>query len=276
MHRTTIAASCLALALIVGGVERLSGMWGTLWVLILIPVGTAAWYLGWRWGAAFGCLGAGLGMLIPGGPSGAEMGIRMALLAAFALIAEVGRTRMESSREPIRSDPSTGLANSRALFDSVAQEVERAQRYGRPFTVAYVAVENLPAVQQRSGEAAAEDVMRRIAHHIRGSLRGVDLAARLRGREFALLLPETGVDAARAVLSRTERSLSASLAEEPLSVTFSIGAITWISSDLPVKSLHQRTYQLMYAARKAGTRLEHEVLDASMAEPQRVPYLMIR
>jgi diguanylate cyclase (GGDEF)-like protein len=276
MHRTTVAAVCVGLALIAGGLEQFSGMAGTLWVLILLPVAMASWYVGWRWGAAVGCLGAGLGMLVPAGPSGAEIGVRMALVVAFALLTETGRSRMEVSREPIRSDPSTGLANGRALLDSVGQEVERAQRYGRPFTVAYVAVENLPTVRHRSGEAAAEEVMRRIAHHIRGSLRGVDLAARLRGREFALLLPETGVDAARSVLSRIERSLSASLADDPLSVGFSIGAVTWISSELPVKALHQRTYQLMYAARQAGTRLEHEVLDTALPEPQRVPYLSVR
>jgi diguanylate cyclase (GGDEF)-like protein len=271
MRQLTIIVLVIFLGLLLVALERASGMTDTLWVLRFMPVGVTAWFVGWRWAAALALLVTGMAEATVSAwidPSeisreAAETGIRVLFLSAFGLAVDFGRKQAAGTREPIRSDPSTGLANARALFEAVDHEVERAKRYGRPFTLAYVTLENLETVRLRSGRAEAEEMIRRAALHIKGSLRGVDIAARLRGREFALLLPETGAEAARSVLGRIERSLISTFTEEPHRVSFCVGATTWVSSDLSVKALHQHTYQLMYAARRAGTLLEHEILDAA-------------
>jgi diguanylate cyclase (GGDEF)-like protein len=281
LPRAATVTVAICLTLVAALMARAPGVGGTLWVLAFIPIAIGTWYAGWTWGVALVVLS--LLASAPHGPSGRfvppdqlELSVRMALMGCFVLALGSARSVASGRREPPRSDPSTGLANARVLFDFVTAEVDRAQRYGRSFTLAYIAIENLPSVRRGSGRDAAEDVLRRTAHQISGSLRSVDVAARLRDQEFALLLPETGVDAARAVLGRIQRSLSVSLAEEPYPVSFTVGATTWLQSDLAVEALHQRTYQLMYAARQSGTQINHEVLGGDAGEETTVRHLTIR
>jgi diguanylate cyclase (GGDEF)-like protein len=244
-------------------------MGDTLWVLHLVPVAVATWYASWRWGTAVAVLGLVLAGSLPAagadgttsGIGGVEFIVRFGLLGVLVLVVAEARMAVGEERQWIRSDPSTGLANTRALFDQVAAEVERAQRYERPFSLAYVGIENLPALRQRHGDAAAEEVLRRVAHQIQASLRSVDLVARLRDREFALLFPETGPAAAKIVLGRIERLLDLALSQEVHQLSFILGAVTWVHSDLTVPAIHQRTYQLMYAARREDVRVRHEILD---------------
>lgn len=265
-----VVGGSFALDLAVGALERVSGMPDTLWALHAAPVAGAAWLAGRWWGVAlaFGSLllrVPAVASMIPapdGGVGEAELLLRYAVLVCVAVVAAGWKNVVVDDAGGVPGfDLSTGLANSRALFDAVTGEIERAQRYGRAFTLIYIGIDNVPVVHHRSGHGAAEEVLRRVAHQIRGSLRNIDVVARLRDREFAVLLPETGADGARIVLGRIQRGLTASLAEEPYSLTFALGATTWVNADVPVETLHQRTYQLMYAARRDGEVAQHQVLE---------------
>jgi diguanylate cyclase (GGDEF)-like protein len=272
-----VVTIALGMGLLVGVLERVSAAGPALRVLDLLPVAFAAVYAGWRWGAVL----AVLALLLPGAGAlaggEAEIAVRLALLLGAGLALGAARVERGSGEGALPGiDESTGLANSKALFNLITMEVERAQRYGRSFTVAYIGIDNLPTVRQRVGNQAVEDVLRRVAHQINGSLRSVDVVARLRDREFALLLPETGVDAARTVLGRVQRLLNVSLAEEDFPLSFTIGAVTWIRSASRVEALHQRTYQLMYAARKDGLQVRHEILQDEVVEEVPHRYLVLR
>jgi diguanylate cyclase (GGDEF)-like protein len=265
-----LVPTALALAVALGVLLRFAPYGGTLWVLAVLPAGLATWFGGARWGMV-AVLSGIAASLVPTAALTAqtdpvptlEWVLRVGLL--FSSVGAVASMRRGSSRTEARSgyDPSTGLANSRTLFDQVTNEVDRARRYGRPFTLSYIAIENLPALRQRYGEAAVEEALRRVAHQVRGALRSVDTVARLREREFAVVFPETGPEAARIVLDRLERMLDASVVAEMAPLGFAIGAVTWIRSELTVQELHQRTYQLMYSVRRDDQRLTHETLDGA-------------
>jgi diguanylate cyclase (GGDEF)-like protein len=272
LPRPFIIGVAFALVVAIVVVERYAVVGDSLWVLLIVPVTLATWYADWRWGvsvAALPFLFPVLSILaVPENPqietSGSEVLFRLSLLLAYVYVLTESRSSTDNKRESVRTDPSTGLANSRAFFDLVAGEVDRAQRYGRFFSIAYVGIENLPTVRQRAGNDAAEEVLRGIARQIRNSLRSVDHVARLRDREFALLLPETGPEAASAVLGRMNLILAGALATDPHAVSIVIGALTWVKSDLTVEALHQRAYQIMYSARQENVRVKHEILESSV------------
>ena len=280
-----LAGGAMALDLGVSVLERVSGMPDTLWALHAVPVGAAAWFGGRGWGVAMALWSLLLRVRVvqavlasPGGGEGAgELALRYALLVGAAVLVAAWRDAVsDGAAGAPRSDPSTGLANSRALFDAVTGEIERAQRYGRAFTLIYIGIDNVPAIQQRSGGGAAEEVLRRIAHQIRGSLRNIDVVARLRDREFAVLLPETGAEGAKIVLGRLQRGLTTALAEEPYSLSFALGATTWVDAEIAVEALHQGTYQLMYAARRDGAAAQHQVLEGGAAVEMPHRHLRLR
>ncbi len=259
----------LAMTLFVAVVERLANPGTSLWALYLVPIGFVAWYGRWRWGAL-----VALASLIPiavwpdrfadpatGSALGLGLIVRVATILALLFLLREGKRAAGEAAAALRIDLSTGLANSQALLDLVAAERERADRYARPFTLAYVGIDNLPAVRLRSGTDTVEEILKDIALEIRATIRSVDYLARLREREFAILFPETGADAARVAVDRMRAVLTQLCEGERHAVTFSVGVITWHQSDLSTEALHQRTYQLMYAARQDADPIRHEILE---------------
>lgn len=240
-----------------------------IWVLHLVPIGFVTWYGRLRWGALLALVSLLPIIIRPGefsDPSsgtvlGIGLAVRLGAIAALLWLLRHGKRAADRTAEGVRVDPSTGLANARALFDLIAAERERADRYGRPFTVAYVGLDNLSAVRARAGVGAANELLGRVALEIRGCVRSVDYVARLRESEFAIVLPETGPHAARTATERLRQALHDLVEGNPYAVTFSVGVLTWQQSEISVEALHQRVYQLMRAARGEEAPILHEILD---------------
>jgi diguanylate cyclase (GGDEF)-like protein len=85
-------------------------------------------------------------------------------------------------------DSLTGLYNRRTYEQSLEQAVSRTQRYGWPFGLILLDIDDFKAVNDRHGHAAGDSVLRAVGGGLRASLRGGDVAARMGGDEFALLV----------------------------------------------------------------------------------------
>jgi diguanylate cyclase (GGDEF)-like protein len=121
------------------------------------------------------------------------------------------------------ADPLTGLRNRRAYDEVVAQEMARAERNGQSFALVLGDIDHFKRVNDQFGHPAGDDVLRRVSAQLRHSARKVDVAARLGGEEFALVLPNTNAFGAYVVAERTRRNLRAAFLGEPTAVTMSFG-----------------------------------------------------
>lgn len=86
------------------------------------------------------------------------------------------------------------------------------------------------------------------------------MIARIGGDEFAILLPRTGYEAAEVVLNRVQKALLFSMKQENLTVTFSIGGITFNHPPHSVNEIIEIADNLMYSAKRKGKNLlQHEL-----------------
>src|SRR5213594_3159626 len=130
------------------------------------------------------------------------MGVTAVVTLVLAAVVRERREGEERLRLLAVSDPLTGLANYRKLTDALEAEVRRSSRTDRPFAVVLLDLDGLKKVNDRHGHLVGSRALCRVAEVLHGSCRGVDTAARFGGDEFAVVLPETGEDAAWLVARR--------------------------------------------------------------------------
>src|ERR1044072_6081672 len=85
----------------------------------------------------------------------------------------------------------TGLANRRRFERQLEREVGRVQRFGHPFSLLMIDIDRFKNLNDSFGHDAGDEAIRRIGRVLREGTRGIDLAARIGGEEFAVLLVET-------------------------------------------------------------------------------------
>jgi diguanylate cyclase (GGDEF)-like protein len=119
-------------------------------------------------------------------------------------------------------DPLTGLYNRRFAQPRIEAEVSRCQRKGSPLTMLLLDLDSFKQINDTHGHASGDVVLRAFAEHITRAIRGSDLAVRLGGDEFMILLPECDSNQLQRVLERLVRC-KAEIAGQTVQVEFSAG-----------------------------------------------------
>ncbi len=187
-------------------------------------------------------------------------GEELRLLTAFAnhgsLIIENARL-LETTRRLSVTDELTGLHNFRYFRERFMDEFERARRYGHNLSLLMCDIDYFKNYNDSSGHEAGNEVLKKLAGIMAGSVRDVDLVARYGGEEFVILLAETGKDNAMVFAER----LRAKIEEEVFlyqekqpshNLTITIGAASFPQDAETSEELITRADQALYSGKEAG------------------------
>jgi diguanylate cyclase (GGDEF)-like protein len=145
-------------------------------------------------------------------------------------------------------DALTGLLNRRSYELLLDQAVSRARRYGWPFALVLLDLDDFKVVNDRYGHAAGDAALRAVGAELRAALRGGDVAARLGGDEFALLVAGVeNVSSLSPVLGRLKRALERAVPET--TVGFSVGVACFPSDTDDPDALTGMADERLYAAK---------------------------
>jgi len=154
-----------------------------------------------------------------------------------------------------RTDDLTGLFNRRHFFAVGEGLFYAARRYGEPLSVALLDADHFKSINDRRGHAAGDVVLCALAGVIGVSLRDSDVAARIGGEEFAVLMPQTDAAAARVVAERLRRGFEAdpaATAAAGRAVTVSIGIAERYDGDRSLEAVMARADAALYRAKAEG------------------------
>lgn len=163
-----------------------------------------------------------------------------------------GELRRLSSE--VHTDQLTQVANRRGLINAFGIEQAKAERESRRIALALLDIDNFKKLNDGLGHHAGDIALKSLAERTQASMRPGDMVARYGGEEFVLMLPDTPLDEAQAVLVRLQRSLSAALFKhegKEVFVTFSAG-VTLYRAGETLEAALDRADVALYEAKHTG------------------------
>jgi diguanylate cyclase (GGDEF)-like protein len=176
-------------------------------------------------------------------------------IAAQAGIAFENARLHDEVRRQASTDELTTLVNRRRFIEALEVELERARMFETPLTVVLADLDDFKRINDNFGHHAGDHALRAFGELLRDHVRDVDVAGRIGGEEFAVFLPETGIDAATAVAARMREALASSRITLPegqkIRLTASFGIAEAMAGQSTDELLRQADAAL-YEAKRAG------------------------
>lgn len=188
--------------------------------------------------------------------------LMMALLAAAVISAARAHRRLIDLTAELQhlasTDVLTGLPNRRQLMAAMEREIRRAARTGRPLSLALIDIDHFKRVNDRHGHPSGDAVLCEVAEVLREVTRGGDLLGRFGGEEFAVLMPETGIEQAQWASERLRKAIEGREMRFPGGgsgyVTVSTG-VALLGGDEQCDHLVSRADAALYEAKASGRNL---------------------
>jgi diguanylate cyclase (GGDEF)-like protein len=200
------------------------------------------------------------------GTTGAEDLEELALRAGPAID---NARRFSEARQLADLDALTGLHNRRYFHETLAREVARAHRYSRSLALVVFDLDDFKAINDRIGHLAGDAVLAEASDRVRDVVRSADVACRVGGDEFAVILPESSITDADQLYKRLEHAVSAKPFGQAGRLHLSAGATDLRPEDDAV-SLFERADEALYRAKGAGKGTVVAV-DSATSFPRQAP-----
>ena len=172
-------------------------------------------------------------------------------LAARAGPALDNARRYLEARRLADLDARTGLHNARYFEETLAREVARARRYGRKLTLVVFDLDDFKQINDRLGHLAGNAALAGVADRMREVLRSADIAARYGGDEFAVILPESGIEDAQRFYTRLRDHIAATPIEPIGRISLSCG-IGELEAQEDDETFFKRVDDALYRAKESG------------------------
>ena len=177
---------------------------------------------------ATNALDLGADDLMTDGFEAAELALRLKALSRRKRMGEQMRATVRTGIQAAVVDPLTGLHNRRYAMPHLSRIADHARSTGRPFAVMVADLDHFKRINDLYGHASGDTVLTEVARRLRGSLRAVDMVARIGGEEFMIVMPGTTLADARLAAIRICDDISQTTFDipgndHPIHVTISIG-----------------------------------------------------
>ncbi len=159
--------------------------------------------------------------------------------------------RFREARQLADLDALTGLHNRRYFHETLARECARAHRYERKLSLIVFDLDDFKDVNDRIGHLAGDAVLAEAAERVRDVVRSADIACRVGGDEFAVILPESSLEDADQLYRRILNAVSTRPLGQAGKLYLSAGVAELRPEDDPV-SFFQRADEALYRAKEAG------------------------
>src|SRR5207249_9014087 len=157
----------------------------------------------------------------------------------------------KEARQLADLDALTGLHNRRYFHETLAREVSRAHRYGRKLALVVFDLDDFKAINDRIGHLAGDAVLAETADRVRDVVRSADVACRVGGDEFAVILPESSTGDADQLYHRLLGAVSSRPVAQAGRLSISAGMAELRAEDDPV-AFFQRADDALDRAKERG------------------------
>jgi diguanylate cyclase (GGDEF)-like protein len=172
--------------------------------------------------------------------------------------------RFREARQLADLDALTGLHNRRYFHETLAREVARAQRYDRRLALIVFDLDDFKAVNDRIGHLSGDSVLAETAERVRVVVRSADIACRVGGDEFAVILPEATADDADQLYHRLRGVVTSKPVGQAGRLSLSAGIAELLPDDDPTR-FFERADEALYRAKELGKGQVYEAGKTGLA-----------
>jgi diguanylate cyclase (GGDEF)-like protein len=173
-------------------------------------------------------------------------------IAASSISAIENARRYGEARKLAETDALTGLFNQRFFQETLRREVTRAHRYQRKLTLIVFDLDDFKSINDQVGHLAGDRVLAQAADRLREAVRSVDVACRIGGDEFAVIMPESAAEDGEQLFRRVHNAMrGTALGPDDQRLRLSGGIAELLHGDTPA-SLFERADAALYRAKELG------------------------
>ncbi len=150
----------------------------------------------------------------------------------------------------------TGAYNRRKFEELLTLEMERAERYQHPLSIAMLDIDDFKTVNDTYGHQAGDGVLQELARLVARHIRGVDYLARYGGEEFVVLAPETDLAGMHRIAEKLRQAVEAHAFQRQNRITISLGVAQFGPEDTPAAFIKKADAALYRAKAKGKNKVE--------------------
>lgn len=165
--------------------------------------------------------------------------------------------QLSQAKKELSTDALTNIGNRRTFDQELTAAITSCQEGARPLALVLADIDHFKRINDEHGHQVGDEVIKMLARIIQSTVRDTDVATRYGGEEFALILPGTGLEAAKSVAERIRKKFES----RKLTLRHSGQSIGKVTASFGVAELRfgdnatilfQRADRKLYAAKSAG------------------------